>query len=165
MMNIRDRQMAINLKWLAENKYAGKKIIVWAANYHISKFNGHYSPKDFVNEAQTMGGVFTADSVWNKKTYILGFTSLNGTGGRLGMKTYNLPKPQKNSFERWIDAGYEYAFTDFKAYNEKHIDENFFMSGSIKGNNSHTHHQAQWNKIFDGVFFIKDMYTCRKVLN
>ena len=34
-MNTRDRQMAINLKWLNEVKYSKDKIIVWAHNYHV----------------------------------------------------------------------------------------------------------------------------------
>ena len=29
--------MAMNLKWLIENKFLKEKIIVWAASYHLSK--------------------------------------------------------------------------------------------------------------------------------
>lgn len=163
---LRDKQMAHNLKWLAENKYPDKKIIVWAANYHVSKFNSHY-PEEFLNEARTMGDEFTNDTIWSKKTYIIGFTSLQGTAGRVTFKTYNLPKLNKNSFERWVNPEYEYAFTDFKTYNTKNptANEDFFMSGSVKGNCLHTHHKAQWNRIFDGIFFIRDMYPCELVTN
>ena len=159
--NARDERMALNLKWLAEVKYPGKKIIAWAANAHVSKFNSHY-PEEFLNPRKTMGGVFTADSVWATQTYILGFTSLTGTAGRIGTKKYDVPKPVSNSFERWINADYSYSFTDFKTYNSSNpsADENFFMSGSFKSPELHTYQKAQWNRIFDGVFFIRIMYAC-----
>ena len=34
--NLRDIQMGINLAWLADEYYAGRKIIVWAASRHIA---------------------------------------------------------------------------------------------------------------------------------
>jgi erythromycin esterase-like protein len=43
--NTRDKQMALNLKWLNEVKYSKDKIIVWAHNYHISKYAGQLLTK------------------------------------------------------------------------------------------------------------------------
>lgn len=158
-MNTRDRQMAINLKWLVQTKYPNEKIIVWAHNYHISKYSGHY-PEEFLNKATTMGTVFTQDSLLMKQTYIIGFTSYQGTAGRLFEKTYKLEKPKTASFENWINTKYNYAFVDFKEYNSAD-NEMFFLSGSIKGKH-HTSHRAEWSRIFDGVFFIRDMYPCER---
>jgi len=161
--NIRDKQMALNLKWINEIKYPGEKIIVWAHNYHISKYNGHY-PEEFLNNAHTMGSIFTTDSLVRQKTYIIGFTSYEGTAGRLFQKQYKIKRPGSNSFENWINKGYAYAFIDFKKFNllNPNDHEMFYMSGSIKGNMLHTNHKAQWNKIFDGVFFIRKMDPCEK---
>lgn len=160
-MNTRDRQMAANLKWLALNKFPKEKIIVWAHNYHVSKYAGHY-PEDFLNNAMTMGTAFTQDSSLMKQTYIIGFSSYQGTAGRLSEKPYKLSKPKSNSFENWINAKVDFAFVDFSKYNSdgSSFGEKFYMSGSIKGNNHHTTHEAEWNKIFDGVFFIRNMYSC-----
>jgi len=162
-MNTRDRQMALNLKWLNEVKYSKDKIIVWAHNYHVSKYSGHY-PEEFLNAAKTMASVFTEDSTTLKNTYIIGFTSYEGTAGRLYSKIYKVDKPKKNSFENWIDKKYNYAFVDFKKYNSTNSNnqDNFFMSGAIKGNWYHKNQKAQWNHIFDGVFYIKEMYPCQK---
>jgi erythromycin esterase len=162
--NLRDEQMASNLKWLCEIKYPDKKIIIWAANYHISKYNSHY-PEDFLNNAKTMGAFFTADSFWNNRAYIIGFTSYGGKAGRLFQKKYDVPKPISLSFENWINKEYNYSFTDFRAYNSRNPDmhESFFMAGSIKGNALHTTHKAEWNNIFDGVFFIRNMYPCERI--
>jgi erythromycin esterase len=162
-MNTRDKQMAANLKWLVQTKYANEKIIVWAHNYHVSKYSGHY-PEHFLNKALTMGTVFTDDSTLMRQTYIIGFCSYQGTAGRLFGKTYKLQKPKSGSFENWINSKYNYAFVNFRTYNIAHpTDKELFnMSGSIKGNGHHTSHQAEWNRIFDGVFFIRDMYPCER---
>lgn len=160
--NTRDKQMALNLKWLNEVKYSNGKIIVWAHNYHVSKYAGHY-PEDFLNPANTMGSIFTEDSTTFKNTYIIGFTSYGGTAGRLNSKPYKADNPEKNSFENWIDKNYKYAFVDFKKYNssQSNTQDNFFMSGATKGRLYHKNQKAQWNHIFDGVFYIKEMYPCQ----
>lgn len=162
--NVRDSQMAENLKWLCEVKYPNQKIIVWAHNIHVSKYNGHY-PQSFLNQMKTMGGVFTSDSTLMNETYILGFTSYEGTAGRIMTKHYELPKPKKNSLENWIPHTDNYAFVDFKPFREQHPSnkEQFYMAGSIFGNSHHTISKAQWDKIFDGVFFIRKMYPCKLI--
>ena len=162
--NTRDRQMAANLNWLDKVKYSNQKIIVWAHSYHISKFAGHY-PDNFMNEANSMGSVFTNDSINLKNTYILGFTSYEGTAGRLfKKKAYKVDKPKENSFENWVNKSFKFAFTDFKKYNSLFPKdaEPFYMSGAVKGNLYHKNDKAQWNNIFDGVFYIKEMYPCKE---
>ena len=161
-LRIRDIQMAKNLDWLYRTKFAGRKIIVWAHNYHISKYNGHY-PEDFMNNAITMGGAFTSMGDHEKDSYIIGFTSYEGEAGRIGMKKYTVPKPSRDSYESWVGREADYAFTDFRKYNRDHAgpDVLFNMSGSVKGNMFHTPHKAAWNKVFDGVFFIRQMYACQ----
>jgi erythromycin esterase len=160
-MNTRDKQMAANVKWLAEIKYPDEKIIVWAHNYHVSKHAGHY-PERFLNRAASMGSVFTQDPALANQTYIIGFTSYKGTAGRLFAKTYRIEKPKPNSFENWINPTYSYAFVDFKAFNSKNPlqYEPFYMSGAIKGNRYHSSQEGEWNRIFDGVFYIREMYPC-----
>lgn len=162
--NSRDNRMALNLKWLSEWKYPGKKIIVWAHNYHISKYNGHY-PEPILNNASTMGCIFTRDTILNNETYVLGFTSYQGTAGRVNQEIYKLSKPKQNSFERWIDPNYRYAFVDFKRYRllNPSRKEMFYLAGSIMGNEHHTVNKALWTNIFDGIFYLKDMYPCKLV--
>jgi erythromycin esterase len=164
-MNTRDDQMARNLKWLNENRYRDEKIIVWAHNYHISKYAGHY-PEDFLNRANSMGSIFTKNADVMSKTYIIGFTSYEGTAGRLFPPThYRVDAPRPNSFENWLEPKLDYAFVDFKKYNQTspQANENFYMSGATKGNWYHKNSEAQWNRIFDGVFFIRKMYPCQEI--
>lgn len=158
--NERDFQMAKNLQWLNTVKFPNEKIIIWAHNYHISKFGGKYTDK-FLNTAKTMGTVYTSDSFQLNNTYILGFTSFQGQAGRITAKPSKVEKPNTNSFENWIPKSYNYAFIDFKHFNSNNPENNeeFYMKGSVKG--IHKNYSAQWTKIFDGVFYIKDMYPCK----
>ncbi|THU34907.1 erythromycin esterase family protein [Niastella caeni] len=164
-MNIRDRQMAINLKWLTEEKFSGKKIIIWAHNYHISKYGGHY-PQEFLNQGQSMGTVYTADTAMNNQTYVLGFTSREGITQWVGRKPDQLPTPKKNSLEKWMHDDYRFAFLDFSGYNATLSGtlENFFLAGgSSNGLGYHRSMLAPWTKIYDGVFYIKEMYGCSEI--
>lgn len=165
-MNVRDARLAQNLKWLCERQYPNEKIIVWAHNYHVSKFAGHY-PEPFLDSLRTMGTCFTNDTAWMKQTYIIGFTSYEGTAGRLyPHKIYKVDPPQPNSMENWIDKDLDFAFIDFRKFNHDHPAESalFNMSGAVKGNWYHKNAEAQWNRVFDGVFFIRDMYPCKSIL-
>ncbi len=160
--NYRDAQMAANLKWLCEEKFAGKKIIVWAANYHVAKIERGLLKKD--NDGfSPMAASFIKDTALNKETYVIGFSSYDGVAGRIGTKSFNIDAPEKNSFENWINATYDYAFTDFTAFNNQHPEFNtpFALKSSVKAAGVHKSAEAQWHKIFDGLFFIRHMYNCK----
>lgn len=163
--NLRDSQMAMNLEWIAKMKCSDQKIIVWAHNHHVSKYSGHY-PVKFFNEAKTMGTFFTEMEGNEKNTYIVGFTSYQGTYGRLYPHAiYKIPQPETNSFENWIPKAYQYAFLDFREFNVLYPDwdKNFNLSGGVVNNRYHQNYKAIWNKVFDGVFFIREMYPCKNI--
>jgi erythromycin esterase-like protein len=149
--NIRDKQMFENLKWLINIKYPGEKIIVWAASEHVSKYIDSNSTG---RKRKSMGGYFIDDSSLLKQTYVLGFTSYQGEAGRQTLKKYQILKPWRNGFETWINPQYDYAFIDFKQFAGKK--EKFHMQGL-----SHYYVSPKdWSTIFDGIFFIRNMYSC-----
>ena len=158
--NARDIQMAKNLSWLSKVRFPNEKIIVWAHNYHISKYGGHFSD-NFLNLANTMGTEFTKDSLQSGNTYILGFTSRQGKAGRISSQTFTVQSPSKNGIESWFDDSIDYGFVDFRKYNLMNPDTvtEFELKGSVKG--VHRNHKAQWTRIFDGVFYIRNMYPCK----
>lgn len=153
----RDGQMARNLAWLTDVRYAGQKIIVWAASAHIGKPAGNFPDVDYYNTTTMMGSAFTRDSIHRRETYVLGFTSFEGRAGRLQFKKYELYKPRPGAFERWFDPSLAYAFIDFKGYNTMNsgANEPFIMYGF-----GHVPVKGVWNKVFDGIIYIKDMYPC-----
>lgn len=162
MVNIRDIQMAENLKWLCKVKFPNEKIIVWAANFHTSKYMGHFKKKS-LNDNISMATEFVKDMGLDTLTYSLGFTSYDGEAGRIGTKTFTVDSPDKNGLETWIDKSINFAFIDFKKFNllNPNFDKDFEMKSCVSDNNVHKSYPAQWNKMFDGVFFIRHMYPCK----
>ena len=157
--SIRDKQMASNLRWLCEYKYPNQKIIVWAANSHIVKSDSRLLKKKFAKPS-SMGYIFTSDPVILDKTYIIGFTGLQGETGRItSSRRYSIPKPEKNGIESWLaDKMVMYGFADFKAFRKRNAayNESFNMRYtnwiSLK---------LPWHNIYDGVFYINDMTACQ----
>ncbi|HEX2630234.1 MAG TPA: erythromycin esterase family protein [Chitinophagaceae bacterium] len=153
----RDEQMTRNMEWLAKQKFPNEKIIVWAANGHVIKYTD--SLKDgfmFVN----MGTRFVRDPELRSQTYVLGFTSGEGKAGRLTVKkTYNVASVKKNSVESWMN-GSAYSFIDLNPYNAQYPlqRKTFWMKGY-----SHYYREEQWNRAFDGVFYIREMYPCKRI--
>ena len=161
--HIRDMQMAENIDWLCKNKYINEKIIIWAHNAHIAKNTGdifNFSSSD----NNMMGSYIDRNPDLKSKVYIMGFTSYEGSSSFANTTKLNrdLEKPKKNSFENWIDRKYDYAFVDFKKFNELNpgFTTGFFMKGSIYS--SHHNYIYNWTNIFDGVFFIRQMYGCKQ---
>ncbi len=156
--NIRDAQMAKNLQWLCNKKFPGEKIIVWAANGHIAKFGNANEASD--KRIARMGSYFTNDSTKLHTTYVLGFDSYSGYAGRLGWDTSKIAEPKSDGFENWIDKQYQYAFVDFKKLKSSndYKPEAFFLKGM-----GHMNYKENWTEIFDGIFFIRNMYACKMI--
>ena len=149
----RDAQMAKNLQWLANVKYPGDKIIVWAASAHIARFPLY---KEGDNPLLIrMGRFFTSDTALARKTFTIGFTSFEGEAGRLGWPVYKIKKPIAKSFENWIDPTWNYAFTDFSQLADR--SQRFYLKGL--GHNSRF--EYEWANVFDGIFYIRTMYPCK----
>lgn len=151
-MTVRDKQMADNLLWLMKYQYPGKKIIVWAHNYHVAK--NTYESMGAKSGRHYAMGYFLYPEL-KDEMYILGFTSYKGQAGRIFVKPFNIPNPKRNSIERWLAVKKTpFAFVDFRSMPQIR-NEMFYMKGKF-----HTNAMAAWHTVFDGVFYIKDMYPC-----
>ncbi len=165
----RDRQMAKNLKWLATEAFPNQKIIVWAANGHIVRYTkkmskqigsrlGDRAPNQIF---KNMGTDFAKNKSLESQTYVLGFTSATGKAGRLGRGTFKISPPKRNSFESWIPDSVQYGFVDFLLFNKHH--PNYNKGFQLKGF-THMYYPRNfaWNRAFDGIFYIKEMYPCNR---
>lgn len=154
---VRDRQMADNLRWLADVKYPDAKIIVWAANVHIMK-NANTALKHKQYAHDWMGTVFTSDSLRNAQTYVLGFSSKYGAYKRVAQpKSSPVLKPLKNSFETWMDDKHAYAFIDFRRFRKEN--PSFSKHFPMKGHGQQ-HDIGIWTEMYDGIFYIRNMTPC-----
>ena len=154
-LNARDIRMAINLMWLIDVKFKNQKIIVWAADYHTMRLESNM--KEHFFDADTVMGDVVSKIEREKKIYSIGFTSYGGAGGRLGTKPYKLFPPRADGFERWIDRKAAYAFVDFQKFNIQYPNSAAYFYMKAMG---HSSYLAKWNYVFDGIFFIRDMYPC-----
>jgi erythromycin esterase-like protein len=157
----RDKQMAANLTWLLKTKYPSEKIIVWAANGHVIK-NALDAIELKEYRHPSLGFLFTQQSEFAKQTYVLGFTSYQGTAGRTTYQdgVYSFSTPKGESFEQWVySKSRPYAFVDFKRFASAnpHFTEMFKLNAE-----SHFPQNGIWTKCFDGIFYVKDMYACEK---
>lgn len=154
----RDRQMAQNLIWLADVRYPREKIIVWAASAHTARMADNF-PR-WTTTAPTLGGEFMGDSSRLRLSYSIGFVSREGRAGRLGPKpTYELAKTRGDGFEHWMPDSLAYGFVDLKPYTLANpaAAEQFYLTGL-----GHLDVMGIWNRVFDGVIYIKEMYPCKQ---
>lgn len=151
----RDRQMFMNLMWLIRERFPGEKIIIWAHNAHIARQG---------SAGQLMTGNLLADTRINPfPYYALGITSYHAnsiwTSGEVPSMTAQ--KPPSNSFEQWIDRKWPFAFVDWRNWNAgNHTEQPFSMKGSFEFS-QHRNFVYNWNRVFDGVFFIREIAGCQ----
>lgn len=154
----RDSAMGSNLQWLVNEKYKGRKVIVWAANIHNFKnvtqiFTGHF---------RTLGTVFCSYPGNEEQSYVLSFTSATGITGRLaeGFGPYSLRKPEKQSAEAVLSEN-AYAFYDLVAARARIGSNESFVSKTY----AHSWNgKAKWAQVIDGLFFIREMHPCTSIV-
>jgi len=145
--DLRERQMASNLAWLTDKKFADKKIIVWAATSHVIRDRRAIDVTD-ASGMVPMGAYFAA--AHPRGSYILAFTA---RGGRIGSfsrrETTDVGPAPQGSYEAEIAAtGLRQAFVPLKGVpTEKRV-------GRLLG---YAPWAGDWAKAVDGLFFIREM--------
>lgn len=113
---VRDRIMADNLAWLAEEVYPGKKIIVWAHNYHIRKQNSSVQDDPlFMGLPTPTLGELLPDTL-RARAYSLGLYMYSGSHADNNRVVQQIAAEHApDSLEAiFAHAGYDVAFIDFK---------------------------------------------------
>lgn len=115
-INIRDRAMAENLAYLAEKAYSGKKIMVWAHNFHVQHRQADINP-----ELKTMGGWVVER--YRPKLYTVGLYMYRG-------KNFPVEPPNTNSLEAiGYQARLKFFFVDM--LNQVQVPGNSWMFTEI----------------------------------
>ncbi|RZJ86501.1 MAG: hypothetical protein EOO60_13355, partial [Hymenobacter sp.] len=163
----RDKAMADNLTFLVATQHKGAKVIVWAANAHITRYSDQQPGKGRAFNLlirNKMGAHFVQDPQWAKQTYVLGFASYQGTAGRLGMAPYQVSLPEKDGLETWIPASIPYGFLDFTPYNKQFTYPTipFWLKSPGHSLPPAPIPPVAWNLAYDGLFFIREMRPTTK---
>ena len=168
--SVRDAQMARNLIWLAKEAYPERKIIVWAASFHLMRnadtvraamgdigTNGE-GPRDQVadlyREVVTMG-----DGVWKAlraETYTLAFLAAEGEIGRPGMVPQKLRALERGSLEDLLVAAEcRNVIVDFRGMNDSGA---WLKQPLVAAPLGYIRMTSDWTNVFDGVVFTRTMY-------
>jgi erythromycin esterase-like protein len=151
----RDKIMAENIEWLIANRYRGKKVIIWAASYHIIKSPqsvNTLSKHTFQNK--TIAGNEIA-KLHPGQTYHLGFVSYQGKYGISfdKPKGKNIDVAPDKSLEKYLHT-YQYPFAFLVTRQTDWKDKTI---ASVNDFNVQQESQ-NWSENFDGIFYIRDMY-------
>ncbi|HEX9692331.1 MAG TPA: erythromycin esterase family protein [Gemmatimonadales bacterium] len=167
----RDRQMAENLIWLANEHYRGEKLIVWAANVHVMRNPGVVSP-DLMRGLSgnveccdfTMGHGIS--EVLEREAFAVGFTSYRGRTHMANLPDeieQEIVSDQRSAFEfeELMDAaGHELAFVNLRDLPERDT----WLSGEFWARplDLRMSDSAPWSQVFDALFFIRAQEPSRR---
>jgi erythromycin esterase-like protein len=157
-INLRDRQMADNFIWLAKRAYPTRKIIVWAATSHIIRHRNFFM--NLTDPMIPMGDWI--DKAMGPEVYALGFTAYKGRWGTVGMpmSTELVPAAPNSLEDLFFSAGFEYALVDFRnlaadgAWLREPLSCGLFRLKPMI---------ADWTRVLDGMFFIKEMFPSTRI--
>jgi erythromycin esterase len=161
---IRDAQMAENLLWLARERYAGRKIVVWAATSHTARHLA--TVESGIPEVQTMyDSVPTfGERVWRAlgdSVYSLGFTAYEGEAGNVFGTRWALSTPSTGSLEDLMHrAGLDNAIVDFRRPSPGRAWLDSVMVARPMG---YGEMRARWSHVLDGMMFTRRMTPSTRV--
>ncbi len=156
--SMRDRQMAENLAWLATDLYPNRKIIVWAASFHlmtnpqvILRTNGtpaYPQTKTMGHELQSLLG--------KQDCFTVGFTSFTGRAGPWFRAPRPVPPLPAGSLEDILEAtGREQFLLSLRQPGE---DAKWLSDQWVASPLGYGPLVADWTQVFDALIFIRTMY-------
>jgi erythromycin esterase len=160
--NMRDEQMADNLTWLATHQYPTRRLIVWGATSHLIR-NRQTIANNGAPNMIPMGHHLL--ETLGDDVYTVMFTSYTGRQGAAleGARgaAQEIGEAPPGSLEDLFNrTGYEYAFLDLRrlpAGGEWLRDS---LTGLPLG---HAPMAADWTRVADALFFIREMRPSRVV--
>jgi erythromycin esterase len=165
--NIRDPQMAKNFIWLAQQAFPKRKIIVWAAAFHMMRNQKRVAMIDPPGATSGTTKVFPyikvttmGNEMWpalGKETYSIFFTAAEGEFGMYRLaKARKIPRLPPGSLESYFTkAGCKNAFLDLSRAGS---DGAWLKKRLIARPLGYGDYEADWTQVCDGVFFTRTMY-------
>lgn len=150
----RDTGMGLNLLWWLEGPLAGRKVIVWAHNYHIQE--GLLTVPMPVPDQPFLGSAgYQLKKALGDDVYTVGVLSYEGSFGYAGvpgMTPEPVPQPAPDSLEAFFHAaGRPYMWVDLRTLPDGHWLRGPFTAGF----NLYMPLEAtDWSWVYDAVLFI-----------
>ena len=150
--NLRDKQMAENLRWLAEVRYPDAKIVCWGATMHFMHGTDaiRKGGRAFYAGCRQMGT--QVREVFGEDCYVVGFVAHSGKTGMPWTAARELRKPSRNSIEDLLwRYGKPLLFVDLSAPGPFDAEHTCGMLG-------YSPMQAPWSQVVDGLVFTETMH-------
>lgn len=158
--NLRDGLMAANLRWLAETRYAEKKIVTWGATMHLARGIAGVDAKDIDYKPYRNMGEGTHEA-FGAACYTIGFAAWGGQCGSFGRK-HALGAPKDGSFEdrlhRYVGPAKPAPAAVFVDLRRRGPFDEPTQLGVFAYARDMT---AKWREVVDGVVFIDEMTPAR----
>ena len=155
--NLRDVQMGRNVAWLADQYYAGRKIIVWAASRHIAHDLATIDtrmPGFDYDEYETMGD--EVRRLLGDDAYTILFDAYEGRAGIAGRPPFDVaPAPLGSLTELCHRTGSPYLFLDLRRAAE--AGGAWLHEPLVARPFGHGLMEARWNRVADAFFFTARM--------
>jgi erythromycin esterase len=138
----RSALMGENILWLAESRFPGKKIVVWAATPHVMRR---------VPEGMNAGTVVA--NRFGRDAYVVQFAGYRGSFVSYSdLSTQTVPTPAENAVEsHWHRAGVTLGFADWRKLPPRAAAST--MTQQVWGYDTPVP-APQWTALWDGTFFL-----------
>lgn len=151
--NPRDAQMGKNLVWLAQERHAGRKLIVWAATMHIARNHDVIAtgkPELDYRGVQAMG--HHVHKALGREAFAVGFVAHSGRAGLPWAEPWELKAAPRDSLEDLcLRAGLDQAWVPLREPPE-------FLRARISSRPlGHSDMRADWSQVLDAVVFQRVM--------
>jgi len=159
--NHRDKRMADNLVWLANEYFAGKKVIIWAASMHNSR---RVQDIQWVGSAANYKdirpmGDYAFDAL-GKDMYSIMFLAYQGRIGRPWSGAGPLsPAPAGSLDDLLHQTGKPYLFVDFK----NQPADSWLRQPIVARPLGYAEMEHTWPTSFDGLVFTDRMYPSTRI--
>jgi erythromycin esterase len=158
-VNIRDRAMGESLLYLAREKYPDRKIIVWAATFHLLR-NPETIKSDTAERTTTYPMGDWVCSALEDEAYTVMFTAGEGRAGIAWMQDWDIGAPKDGSLEDLcVKSGRDLLFIDLRAARKAGPDapSAWLTKPMLARPMGYAYETTDWSNCFDGVFFTKTM--------
>ena len=151
-VNLRDQQMAANLRWLAEERYPEAKIITWGATFHLAHNLKKVSIGGDADYYKNTRGMGESIHEWlGEKVFTIGFVAYEGEAGILSPK-FTIPAPLEGSFEELMHRyGAPLLLVPLRPRNP--FAEPMLAAPMAYGRNT----LGPWPEVLDALFYIQEM--------
>ncbi|MEM9379918.1 MAG: erythromycin esterase family protein [Planctomycetota bacterium] len=156
--NPRDRAGGETLVWLANERYRGRKLVVWLASMHALRDHPSLpSPPGASYAKVTSAGHVLCEAIGDD-AFVVAFTAAEGRAGLPWKRPYAIADAPRGSFEaRCVEAGLENCFVPLRGLGKKHELAKRMVARPL----GYTPMQAKWPRHCDAFVFTRTMTPSR----